>query len=72
MDMEKLRKIIPYVIIVIAVGMTLYSFVTMQNAENECNEHWIPQIEEYKKQVDMRCSMDQFGFLPFGLNFSGI
>ena len=69
MDKEKLRKIIPYVLIVIAVSMTLYSFVVMQSAENRCNDHWLPQIEEYKKEVDKKCLMDEFDFLDYGLDY---
>ena len=70
MDKEKLRRIIPYVLIVIAVGMTLYSFVVMQSAENRCNEHWIPQIEEYRTQVKMRCATVEPEFMPYDLDIS--
>ena len=67
MDKEKLRKIIPYILIVVAVSMTLYSYVTMQNAENKCNDHWVTQIEEYELQLEKRCPVLETEFLPYDL-----
>ncbi len=71
MNKEKVRKIIPYVLIVIAVISTLYSFAMVQSSENRCNEHWIPQINEYKDQVQKWCPTQQdFAFQILKVNDS--
>ncbi len=69
MDKEILRKAIPYVLIVIAIGMSMYSYIALDSASDKCNDHWIPQIEEYKKEVDKKCPMDEFDFLGYGLDY---
>ena len=68
MDKETLRKAIPYILIVVAIGMTMYSYISLDSAGDKCNEHYIPQIEEYKLQVEKKCPMDEFEFLPYELD----
>ncbi len=68
MDKEQLRKLIPYVLIVIAVGMSIYSYMALDSASDKCNEHWEPQIEEYKLQVEKKCVMLETVFVPYDLD----
>ena len=55
MNKETLMKAIPYVILVIGVALTLFSFTHTQSFENKCNEHWVKQIEEYKEYILEAC-----------------
>ena len=68
MNKERLRKIIPYVLIVIAVVMSMYSYIALDSAGDRCNDHWIPQIEEYKLQVEKKCVMLETVFVPYDLD----
>lgn len=54
MDKEKLRKLIPLVVLVIAVGFTLYAVSVLQDVENQCNTHL---KEQYESFVDQSCDI---------------
>ena len=68
MDKETLRKAIPYILIVVAIGMSMYSYIALDSAGDRCNEHYIPQIEKYKLEVERICPMEKFEFLGYGLD----
>lgn len=55
MDKEKLRKVIPYVIMTMAVLLTLFSFVKVQSVENQCNEHMALEFKKFEATVKEQC-----------------
>lgn len=55
MDKEKLRQMIPYVVLVVAIAFTLWSVVQVQNTENICNEHLKDQYKELIEKVEEVC-----------------
>ncbi len=44
-------------VLIIAIGFTMYSMYTLQSAENKCNEHLITEYENLMEQVEKICPM---------------
>ncbi len=54
MDKEKLRNMIPLIVLVISVAFTLYAVSVLQNVENQCNTHL---KEQYESFADASCDV---------------
>ena len=50
-------KILPYVVLVIAIAFTLWSMVQLQGAENSCNEHLKSEFEQLMESVEKQCPL---------------
>jgi hypothetical protein len=35
-----------YIVILIALGIALYALMVVKDYENQCNEHWIAELEQ--------------------------
>lgn len=48
---KKLLNAIPYVVLLIGIGLTLFATTTMVNIDNTCNEHWIDQFKTMQAEL---------------------
>lgn len=55
MDNKNIIKAIPYVVLFISIGFTLYSTIILQDAENKCNLHLKSEYEELMTEVERFC-----------------
>ena len=54
---ETLVKVIPYLVLTIAVIFTLYSMAELQQSENNCNRHLQSEFQELMAEVEKFCPM---------------